>query len=205
MTAEYRVLKRHGTPAVACIADAKSAVRWLRQNADRLGVDPDRILAGGGSAGGHLAACTGTIREFDEPSDDASISSIPNALALFNPALMLAEFDGRAPFDQERLYAMPDRVGADPVRASPVHHVRQGAPPTIIFHGRADDTVPYFTAELFTHEMRKAGNRCELSGFAGENHGFFNYGRGDGSAYQATIRQLDEFLVSLDFLSPKDR
>lgn len=201
MTAEYRVRKRHGTLAVDCIADAKSAVRWMRQNAGRLGINPDRIVAGGGSAGGHLAACTGTLREFDEPNEDLTLSSVPNAMALFNPALMLAPHNGRNPFDHERMYGMPERVGADPMRASPVHHVRRGVPPTIIFHGKADNTVAFFTAEMFTDAMQKAGNRCELSGFDGENHGFFNFGRGDGTAYTQTIQQLDQFLVSLGYLS----
>lgn len=200
MTVEYRVRRRHGTLAIDCIADAKSAIRWVRQNADRLGVDPNRIVAGGGSAGGHLAACTGTLKEFDEPSEDRSISSVPNAMALFNPALVLAPYNNRAPFDHERMYAMPERVGADPIRASPVHHVHRGVPPTIIFHGKADDTVAFFTAEMFTDAMHKAGNRCVLSGFEGEKHGFFNLGRGDGSAYTKTMDQLDEFLVSLGYL-----
>lgn len=201
MTVEYRVSQRHETRAVDCIADAKSAIRWVRKNADRLGIDPKKILAGGGSAGGHLAACTGTLREFDAADEDASISSVPNAMALFNPALMLTTYKGRDPFDHERMYGMPARVGVDPQRASPVHHVRSGVPPTIIFHGRADDTVEYFTAEAFTNAMHDSGNRCELVGFDGETHGFFNFGRGDGTAYLKTIRLLDEFLVSLGYLN----
>ena len=56
MTAEYRVLSRHGVKAVECFRDAKSALRWVRGNAERLGIDPARVAAGGGSAGGHLAA-----------------------------------------------------------------------------------------------------------------------------------------------------
>ena len=69
MAADYRVLSRHGTKAVKCVTDAKSAVRWIRANAERLGVDPDRVAAGGGSAGGHIAACTGTVPGLDEPGD----------------------------------------------------------------------------------------------------------------------------------------
>src|SRR5215472_16300799 len=56
--ADYRVKSRHGVTPDACVEDAKSAVRWLRQNAARLGLDPDRVVASGGSAGGHIAACT---------------------------------------------------------------------------------------------------------------------------------------------------
>ncbi len=56
MAADYRVRSRHGTAAIDCVKDGKSAVRWIRENADRLGVDPQRVAAGGGSAGGHVAA-----------------------------------------------------------------------------------------------------------------------------------------------------
>ncbi len=59
--ADYRVRSRHGTTPDKCVEDAKSAVRWLRANAARLGIDPQRIVASGGSAGGHIAACTATI------------------------------------------------------------------------------------------------------------------------------------------------
>lgn len=64
MTADYRVFSRHGTLAVKCVEDAKSAIRWVRANASRLGVDPKRIAAGGGSAGGHIAACAGGHQGF---------------------------------------------------------------------------------------------------------------------------------------------
>ena len=56
--ADYRVKSRHGVTPKECVEDAKSAMRWVRQNAAQLGVDPDRIVAAGGSAGGHIAACT---------------------------------------------------------------------------------------------------------------------------------------------------
>src|SRR5688572_26427217 len=60
ITADYRVASRHGVTAIECVKDAKSAVRWVRKNAGRLGVDPNRIAAGGGSAGGHIAAASAT-------------------------------------------------------------------------------------------------------------------------------------------------
>src|SRR5262245_37466762 len=89
ITADYRVASRHQVKPTACLADAKSAIRWVRQNAKRLGIDPQRIAAGGGSAGGHLAAATATVPGFDEPGEDTKVSAVPNALVLFNPALVL--------------------------------------------------------------------------------------------------------------------
>jgi acetyl esterase/lipase len=75
-------------------------------------------------------------------------------------------------------------------------------PPTIIFHGEKDKTVPYRHAALFCEAMTVAGNRCELVGYPGQGHGFFNAHRADDSAYRDTIRLTDEFLVSLGWLSP---
>jgi acetyl esterase/lipase len=202
ITADYRVSSRHGTKAKACVADGKSAVRWIRENAGRLGVDPRRVVAGGGSAGGHVAACTGVIEGFDEASEDTSISSRPDALALFNPAVVLAPVDQRPPLAPDRMAGLRDRMGTDPKALSPAHHVDAGDPPTIIFHGRDDSTVPYRTVEFFRDAMRSAGNRCELVGFDGEGHGFFNFNRGDGSNYHTTLARLDQFLVSLGYLKP---
>lgn len=204
ITADYRVASRHEVKAVSCVADAKSAIRWVRENAQRLGVDPTRIVAAGGSAGGHLAACTGVIRAFDEEREDTSISSVPNALALFNPALVLAPVGDDQSILPEKLEELRDRMGVEPSQLSPLHMLSGKAPPTIIFHGKEDTTVPYQTAELFAQAMKDAGNRCELIGYDDQKHGFFNYGRGDGTHYQDTLNQLDAFLVSLGYLPATD-
>jgi acetyl esterase/lipase len=198
ITADYRVSSRNQTKAIDCLRDAKSAIRWVRQNAPRLGIDAARIAAGGGSAGGHLAAATALISGLDEANEDAAFSSRPNALVLFNPVLVLAPADGtgwkRDPVE------MRERAGIEPADISPYHHVSAGAPPTIIFHGKADTTVPYRTAEAFTKKMKEAGNRCELLGYEGRKHGFFNYGRDGSKWYAETLRAADQFLTSLGYL-----
>lgn len=205
ITADYRVASRHKVKAISCVADAKSAIRFIRKNAAELGIDPDRLAAGGGSAGGHLAACTGVIDGLDEPGEDKSISSVPNALVLFNPALVLAPVDDIEQVGPARQdpAAFAERMGTEPKNLSPYHHVKQGAPPTIIFHGKADSTVPYASAEAFARAMNKAGNRCTLAGYEGQAHGFFNYGRGGGEYYTKTVRAMDEFLTELGYLTGK--
>lgn len=199
ITADYRVASRQQAKPIDCVADAKSAIRWVRTHAARLGIDPRRIAAGGGSAGGHLAAATGTLPMFDAPGEDAKISSVPDALVLFNPALVLAEMDGLS-LDGFGTRVPEERMGTAPKNISPAHHVKKGTPPAIIFHGKADTTVPYATAEAFARVMKAAGNRCELVGFEGEPHGFFNFGRGDNSNYHATVIATDRFLASLGWL-----
>ncbi|OHB75478.1 MAG: hypothetical protein A2W31_16930 [Planctomycetes bacterium RBG_16_64_10] len=200
MVADYRVHSRHQTQAVACVADGKSAIRWVRSNADRLGIDLERIVAAGGSAGGHVAACTGLIDGFEEPGETTTVRSRPNAMVLLNPVLQLAAVDGIDPWPAERMERLADRLGTTPRNLSPHHHIAPGAPPTLILHGTDDAAVPYRTAEQFTQAMRHAGNRCELRGFAGQGHGFFNRRRDDDRGYRETIKAIDEFLVSLDYL-----
>jgi acetyl esterase len=199
MTADYRVASRNQVKAVSCVADAKSAIRFVRKEAGRLGVDPNRIVAGGGSAGGHIAACTAVIKEFDESTEDSSVSSVPNALALFNPAVVLAG-DRLGAVDAGKAATLKERMGVEPKALSPAHHVKAGAPPTIIFHGKADNTVPYATVELFTKEMTDAGCKCMLVGYEGQAHGFFNYGRGGNEYYEKTVAALDDFLIGLGYI-----
>lgn len=201
ITADYRVESRQQVKPIQCVADAKSAIRWVRTHAGELGVDPDRIAAAGGSAGGHIAACTGTIPDLDEKGEDAKTGSAPNAMVLFNPALVLAPF-GELRLEGFGVRVPAERLGADPQRISPVHHVTSGTPPTVIIHGREDKTVPFATAQAFAEAMRKAGNRCELHGFEGQGHGFFNHRPGGNPFYDQTVQKMDDFLVSLGWLPP---
>lgn len=197
---DYRVRSRQGTLANVAVSDAKAAIRWVRINADRLGVDPGRIAAAGGSAGGHLAAATAALTVTDDSGNVAPISSAPNALVLFNPVLITAPFPGLSDAEAERFNDLRARLGAEPESMSPYHNVRPKLPPTIIFHGEVDKTVPYHHAEMFAEAMTAAGNHCELVGYAGQGHGFFNSHRKDNTAYRDTLQRMDDFLVALGWL-----
>ncbi|MEX0977374.1 MAG: alpha/beta hydrolase [Pirellulales bacterium] len=199
MAADYRVASRHQVKAIDCVKDAKSAIRFVRTNAERLHVDGNRIVAGGGSAGGHLAAATGTIAGFDEPGEDTSISSRPNAMLLFNPAVVLAPVEGVA-LNERRLAQLGDRMGTAPRELSPYHHIAKGAPPTAIFHGTADSTVPHATVVAFAKAMKDAGNTCLLFSYEDQGHGFFNYGRSRNEMFATTLKEADKFLAQLGYL-----
>lgn len=203
MTADYRVSSRHNTQVKECVQDAKSALRWVRTNAARLGIDPDRIAAGGGSAGGHLAACTAVIRGFEEPGEPTEVSSAPNALVLFNPAIALAPFEGMRPRNDDRAAALPQRMGTDPVNLSPAHHVRPGLPPTIQFFGTDDPLLE--GGRYFHQRMEEAGNRSELLTYPGQGHGFFNFGRGGNAMFRETLTAADRFLGSLGYVEGPPR
>ncbi len=189
MAADYRVKNRNGTSPRECVQDGKSAVSWIRANAERLGVDPERIAAGGGSAGGHVAAATGTVDGLNEPGEDTSVSAKPDALVLFNPV-----------YDNG-----PDGYGYDRVKdyykeISPLDNIKPGTPPTIVFLGTKDKLIPVATAKEYEARMKAAGNRCETHFYEGRGHGFFNYGRDGGNDYRDTIEKMDKFLSSLGYL-----
>lgn len=189
ISAEYRIANRHHTSPFDAVEDAKSAVRWVRQHAAELGVDPDRIVASGGSAGGHIAACTGVIEGFEADGEDLAVSSVPNAIILFNPVLDTTE----------KGYGLKKVSEARKTEISPCHHVHSGIVPTIIFHGTGDRTVPFENIERFTQLMKEAGNECTLVPYEGADHGFFNgaYFRPkitDTSAYDSTLKASVSFL-----------
>ncbi len=183
---QYRTLGASPTPPLVCVQDAKSALRYVRAHAAELGIDPNRIAAGGGSAGGHLAAFTSMVEGLDDPADDLTISPRAQALLLFNPV-----FDnGPGGFGYER-------IGARYREFSPAHNISADAPPTIVFLGTADNLIPVETAQKFKADMEKVGNRCDLHLYEGAIHGFFN----NPPYLEQTIAQCDKFLVSLGWLA----
>lgn len=185
--AEYRINKVHKSTVPQSVSDAKSAIRYVRSHAADLGVNPDHIISAGGSAGGHLAASTGTLDGFDEAGEDTSVSARPNAMILLNPVVDTTPkgYTGKM---------LPE--GGDE-SLSPVHHIQAGTPPTLICHGTADVTVTFENVERFQQAMKDAGNRCELKAFEGAGHGFFNYRPESMDHYRAVVADIDAFIDSL--------
>lgn len=198
MSAEYRVKGRHKTTPFECVKDGKSAVRWIRQHATRLGVDPNRIIAAGGSAGGHVAACTGLIQNHEEDGEDSTVGALPNAMILYNPVVDTTDKGfGVSIVGQDRKTDI-----------SPCHHVKHGIPPTIIFHGTSDKTVPFENVERFSQLMMDAGNTCVLVPFEGKGHGFFNGSffkpSNSDTDFNVTMEKSIEFLTSLGFVGEQN-
>jgi acetyl esterase/lipase len=112
------------------IPDVKSTFRWVRSHADSLGIDPNRIIGMGTSAGGHLSACAGTINGMEDAAENKAVSSRPNLLALFYPVLI---------FDNGSSGAVYRGLTRDPVAVAPAHHLSDSTPPTILMWGDRDD------------------------------------------------------------------
>ena len=184
ISGEYRIKKKHGTSPKECVMDAKSAVRWVRINAEKLGVDPGQLIVGGGSAGGHIAAATATLAGFNEAGEDISVSCIPNALVLFNPV-----FDnGPGCFGHNNVKDYWQEI-------SPKHNISTVVPPTIIFQGSEDHLIDLASPRDFRSQLIALGIRCELLIYEGQGHGFFN-----GAKYRETMLETDRFLSSLGYI-----
>jgi acetyl esterase/lipase len=183
--ADYRVKSRDGVTPDKCVEDARSAVRWMRANCKRLGIDPEKLIASGGSAGGHLAACTMIKNSVEAGSDDLSVSTIPQAMVLFNPVLN---------FDNER---MIERINGDKLLAckiSPTLHMDKKTPPALILFG-TEDQLKIFGDEYWK-KAEALGVRAEKFLAEGQWHGFFNR----SPWRERTLIAADKFLVSLGFL-----
>jgi acetyl esterase/lipase len=156
MSIDYKLV-RGATETVwpSNLHDCKTAVRWLRKNADRLGIDPDRIGVMGGSAGGHLASMVALTTPADGldpagPCGDISCSvrccvdmyGIAD-VARYHDAKMLGKTIAEAP----ELYRL----------ASPLTYVRANSPPFLILHGTADTTVNIEQSKWFDAALTKAG------------------------------------------------
>ncbi len=193
ISAEYRIKSVHGTSPFECVEDGKSAVRWIREHAEELNINPNKIVASGGSAGGHVALCTALITGFENPDENLSISSAPNAVIGYNPVLDTTDKG----YGHEKLIGRETEI-------SPCHQVKKNMPPMLLFHGTKDTTVPFENAKRFTSLMKEAGNDCELVAIDGVSHGFFNgdfFRKGSGNKYfNLTMYDSDRFLEKLGFL-----
>lgn len=188
ISADYRILNEHKTTPDKAVEDAKSAIRWVRGHATELGIDPNKVIAGGGSAGGHLAACTALVKAYDAKSDDKSISAVPNAMVLFNPAMNIATLfkqrdTGEGPMTLEMAEAI-----------TPNSFVSKETPPAILFFGTADKLKA--GGDEYIKKARELGLRAEMWTAADMPHGFFN----KEPWIQVTAKKMDEFLMSLGYL-----
>lgn len=185
-TAEYRMLGKGDRAKLAggeshkrvCVTDAKSAIRWFKRHAGELGIDPDRIITGGGSAGGHISALATMNPGLNDPADPKDIDTRVVAYLWFNPAF--------APGDK-----------TDP-EIDILTHLKADLPPAIVFFGEKDKWKPGWDA---AHRKWKAlgVETIDLRIAEGQNHGFFN----EATWRTVTLIAADGFLVKHGLLTGK--
>ncbi|WP_161807517.1 alpha/beta hydrolase [Bacillus sp. FJAT-28004] len=179
---EYRVKSRHGVTPFECVEDARAALRRIIELSETFGFSPDKIVVGGGSAGGHLAACSVIAAQAE-----TNWTCPAAAMLLFNPALDTSTIG----------------LGGRSLEISPIHRIRVGLPPTMIFHGTSDELVPIQSVFDFQRQMEGHGNLCTIIPYEHREHGFFNYREDGNDDFFDTLRHADHFLVSHGLLLPK--
>jgi dienelactone hydrolase len=183
-TAEYRMLTREAAASQpqgeslkrVCVTDAKSAIRWFKQHAGELGMDPKRLVAGGGSAGGHISALATLSPGLNDPADPGDIDLSVAAYLWFNPAFAS---------DDEKDQAIDI-----------LQHIKTGTPPAIVFFGDKDTWKKGWDAAHAKWTSLGVTN-IELRIAAGQEHGFFN----KEPWRTVTLIAADEFLVKQGLLT----
>ncbi|MBI4584434.1 MAG: alpha/beta hydrolase [Planctomycetes bacterium] len=190
-TVSYRLAPKHQFPAQ--VEDVKCAVSWLRAHAQELGLDPNRLGAVGGSAGGHLVLMLGVLGPgdgFKGPCADGAISSQVEAVVnLFGPADLTTRRWSEAAQGilNNFLGGTPDEKLDAYKAASPVVYITRDDPPILTFHGTADPLVPFEQAEILHRALTAAGVANRLVPMEGHGHGW------GGKDLERTLRELDFF------------
>ncbi|MEI8043783.1 MAG: alpha/beta hydrolase [Verrucomicrobiota bacterium] len=175
----------------AQIQDCKAAVRWLRANARKYGLDPDRIGAWGASAGGHLVALLGTtagVKEFEGPGGNEDQSSRVQAVVdWFGPTdfLTVGAKDTRTKLLGGDAQKNRDKA----IKASPMTYVSKDAAPFLIMHGDEDQTVPIKQSEIFAAALKQAGADATMVVVKGGKH--------SGSLFNSpeTLKHVEDFFA----------
>ena len=192
---DYRTRKRFDAKPEDCVADGRAAVRWIQDHSKELGVDPAKIVVQGTSAGGHVAAWT-AIPEPVSPELATDPVPSPNPMGLI---LIWPVTDTGA-----NGYGGPKRFGNDEGRAnnlSVTKRMPNKMPPTLVFHGTADETVKFANSEEFQAKMKANGNDCELIPFPGAPHSANSSKWPDAAAVKAKIAEESlKFLEKLELV-----
>ena len=193
IAAQYRLSGVAKWPAQ--MDDVKSSIRWTRAYASRLGIDPARIAVSGYSAGGHLAlfaAGTQNMPEFEGKSGNAGVKT--------DVAACLAYYAVTGPAWEgfRRSFPMPEGSSDEAWRAATPGTYIKNFPPTVLFHGLADVTVPAESSMEFLKMLREANVPSELHTFAGVPHEFVGI-----PEFADATAQLVDFFLEREVITPR--
>ena len=147
---EYRLSNRSDVTPVEAMEDTRDAIRWLRENAKSLYIDPDKIVGKGISAGGHLISAVSVLQD----DLQTKYSSVPNSMVLVSPALDM----------QEDYFKSLLRRKVNPSHLSALDNLKAGQqmPPTLLLQGRTDRVTPTPFAQQFKIKMDSLQYNCKL-------------------------------------------
>ncbi len=184
---EYRILGRHNTLPFEAVKDAKTSIRWIRENASRLNINPNQIVVTGNSAGGHLALATTLVSNWNEHSDNLDISAVPNVV-MVNAAV----YDLTVPNSKwiVRDFDDPNLVK----QISPNDLIKRTDTKYLLIHGEADGNCSFESAQYFYDNMKAIGNDITLHSIPDAGH-FIWFGKYAKDVYPTQSR----FLQTLSF------
>tara|TARA_R110002110_G_scaffold91264_1_gene237377 strand:+ start:29331 stop:30260 length:930 start_codon:yes stop_codon:yes gene_type:complete len=185
--ADYRTDSKHHTTPDAAVSDGRDALQWMRENATKIGIDPDRIVASGASAGGHIAACLALCEDATEP---------PAMLILFNPVLDITNATRELEFSVRELELI-DMIGPEAAASlSPNQRISITTPPSLHLIGDKDPLIAQ--VEDFAIQSEALNIHSKVMVAADQTHGFFNK-----EPWQtATLLAADDYLVENGYLKP---
>jgi len=166
VTVEYRLADRHGTLPFEAVMDAKSAIRWLRENAKEYNINPDRIIASGNSAGGHLVLATALVENWNEKTDNLNFSCVPNVLMVNSGAYDLTDEGSWIRAGLKRRNQDENLVK----EISPNNLAPRKLPPTLIIHGTNDRSTAFSSAVEFVEKMKISGNEIVFKPIENAGH-----------------------------------
>ena len=175
---EYRTNNRFNATPLESLADARSAIRYVRRNAERLGIDPARVVAAGFSSGGSLALMSAAVRGHEDAATDTSTSAVPDAVVVI----------GACPDPTEDAwFRQIVRPRVDPRDVSPAHSVHSALPPVLALHGTADEFCAFADVEAFHGAMTAAGNEMVIEAFPARRHFFLFQSADDRGQAMASL------------------
>ncbi|NME71207.1 alpha/beta hydrolase [Flammeovirga aprica] len=200
---EYRVRKRNNTTIFEAVEDVQIAMAYVRNHASEYDFDPNKIVVGGGSAGGHLSLSLAFIEPLTKGLKQADYK--PNLLVLFNPVMdMSKEGYAHRLVDKEM-----KALGRTWESFSPRQNINKDFPSMLAMLGDTDKVIPVKVAEDFQAKCQAVGVECQLKVYEGAEHSFFNAGYAKKKGFEKgtinrwhyeTIEEMDRFLVSKKYL-----
>ena len=190
-SADYRLGLKHNTKVKDSMLDSADAYEWMVKNSEKFNISKDDIMVGGASSGGQLAASLAMI-----PNKENKTYDKIKAMIFFNPALNTSFLNVEIPenIDERRkkLWLYVRKLFEGKAEAlSPSNFIQSGLPPSIIFHGEKDKTIPIFLIDDFTKEMKDKGNQVDFFRWKDNGHQFFRW---DKKAYPEVMEKLILFI-----------
>jgi len=210
---DYRLIKDRSDDIVNCISDCKSAIRFIKKNAQLFQIDTSKLVICGESAGGHLAASMQLLEGYNDPGDDLRFGTKAMALVLLNPVVNLAvpnfikyvdALDLLTPKNGLDSAALFQKNQAKAVAISPLFQNKTNFPPTLLINGVDDKVTPVLYAQAFADSVNRYQNQCKIFLLPNVGHAFavphYKYSE---LIVVNTVKEMDLFLQSLHLIKGK--